>query len=106
MKKDFKHIKPPWTVLIENNASCIFGFLDEHGNIIQRVTVDEALEFSIESSALSLPDNHELYEKYKRSVTKVRIQWLLSEVTQLQLCSGIRDYDLVKIFNEHTRKRQ
>ena len=96
LKKDFKHIKAPWTVLIENNLSCIFGYLAENGNIIHKVTVNEALEFSVESSSLYLPDNHKIYEKYKRSVAKVRIQWLLMEIKQLTLCSGIRDSDLVK----------
>ena len=80
LRNDFKHIKPPWIVLIDNSSSCIFGYLDEHGNIIHKVSVDEPLEFSIESSALYLPDNHALYEKYKRTVAKVRIQWFLSEV--------------------------
>ena len=106
VRNDFKHIKPPWIVLIENSSSCIFGYLDEHGNIIHKVIVDESLEFSIESSALCLPDNHELYEKYKRTVAKVRIQWLLSEVAQLPLCSGIRDKDLVNCFNECNGKGQ
>ena len=106
LRNDFKHIKPPWIVLIENSSSCIFGYLVEHGNIIHKVTVDESLEFSIESSALCLPDNHELYEKYKRTVAKVRIQWLLSEVAQLPLCSGIRDKDLVNCFNECNGKGQ
>jgi hypothetical protein len=96
LKKDFKHIKAPWTVLIENNLSCIFGYLAENGNIIHKVTVNEALEFSVESSSLYLPDNHKIYEKYKRSVAKVRIQWLLMEIKQLTLCSGIRDSDLAK----------
>ena len=100
LRNDFKHIKPLWIVLIENSSSCIFGYLDEHGNIIHKVSVDEPLEFSIESSALCLPDNHALYEKYKRTVAKVRIQWFLSEVAQLPLCSGIRDKDLVNCFNE------
>ena len=102
LRNYFKHIKPPWIVLIENLSSCIFGYLDEHGNIIHKVTVDKSLEFSIESSALCLPDNHELYEKYKKTVAKVRIQWLLSEVAQLPLCSGIRDC----CFNECNGKGQ
>ena len=70
--------------------------MEENGNIIHKVIVNEALEFSVESSSLYLPDNHKIYEKYKRSVAKVRIQWLLMEIKQLTLCSGIRDSDLVK----------
>jgi hypothetical protein len=68
--------------------------------------VNEALEFSVESSSLYLPDNHKIYEKYKRSVAKVRIQWLLMEIKQLTLCNGIRDSDLVKsIKSNATLKR-
>lgn len=96
LKKDFKHIIKPWTVLIENKSSFVFGYLTEDGNIVHKVTVDETLEFSIESSSIVLPDNHEIYLKYKRSVSRVRIQWLLSEVAQFILCNGIRDSDLVQ----------
>ncbi|XP_028419012.1 uncharacterized protein LOC114544629 [Dendronephthya gigantea] len=86
LKKDFKHVSFPWTVLIENNSSCIFGYLAENGDIIHKVSLNEALEFTIESSSLSLPENHELYVKHKRSISKVRIQWLLNEVEKLKFC--------------------
>lgn len=94
LKKDFKHVSFPWTVLIENNSSCIFGYLAENGDIIHKVSLNEALEFTIESSSLSLPENHELYVKHKRSISKVRIQWLLNEVQELKFCGGCTETTL------------
>lgn len=94
LKKYFKHVSFPWTVLIENNSSCIFGYLAENGGIIHKVSLNEALEFTIESSSLSLPENHELYVKHKRSISKVRIQWLLNEVEKLKFCGGCTETTL------------
>lgn len=55
-------------MFIYTEASCVFGCLESSENIVHEVTVDDALEFTIESSSLCLPDDHNIYLKCKISV--------------------------------------
>ena len=56
-----------------------------------RVTVDEALEFSITYLSIDLPVAHAIYKEHKHSIGKTRIQWLLDSIMKWRTCKGVAD---------------
>ena len=87
-------IKDPWKVLLFEEQRVILGYISKDGDVTIKVTVDEALEFTIEYLSLELPVNHPIYKEYKRRVAKIPIQWLLKSVVALSKCDGITDLKL------------
>ena len=87
-------IKDPWKVLLCEEQRVILGYISKDGDVTIKVTVDEALEFTIEYLSLELPVNHPIYKEYKRRVAKIPIQWLLKSVVALSKCDGITDLKL------------
>ena len=94
LQKGVSKIKAPWKVLLCEEEKVVLGCINKDGDVIIKVAVDEALEFSIEYLSLELPVNHAIYKEYKRSVAKIPIQWLLDSVSALNKCNGITDLEL------------
>ena len=100
VQNDLSKLRDPWRILLNKKYErVIVGFISEEGDVIYKVAVDEALEFTIEYLSLELPANHHIYKQYKRSVAKIRIQWLLESVCSFNKCNGVTNPEL-KAFGE------
>ena len=53
------------------------------------VLVDNDLYFTVSSHAWHLPNDHEIYKKYFRSMSNVLVSQFLSEVISFNICPGI-----------------
>ena len=53
------------------------------------VLVDNDLYFTVSIYAWHLPDDHEVYKKYFRSMSNALVSQLLFEVTSFSICPGI-----------------
>ena len=96
LQKDFAKIKDPWKILVKEDNRVIFGWIDRDGNVVLRVSVDEALEFSISYLSIDLPVTHAIYKEHKRSIAKTRIQWLLNSILKWETCKGVTDPSIRK----------
>ena len=91
LEKDLSKVKAPWVTLYHTQNSLIFGLVNSFGDVIVKVSVDESLGFVVEGGFKELPDDHPIYEKYKRTVSKKQINVLLNDISQLKQCRGITD---------------
>ena len=55
------------------------------------VLVDNDLYFTVSIYAWHLPDDHEIYKKYFRSMSNALVSQLLFEVTSFSICPGINE---------------
>ena len=69
------------------------------------ISLDESLEFSIQSSNRTLPSDHFVYKRHRRNVSKYCIQWLLNDLCALTICYGIFDDEVKKYGIESYSKR-
>eukprot|EP00795_Rhopilema_esculentum_P004986 gene4986-21354_t len=100
LKKDLKKIKAPWVTIVETE-NYIKVALINHGQIDLNFSVDESLEFLVETNFNELPVDHLLYKNYKHSICRQRIHWLLSEIQEWHICLGITD----RIIKEHALRQ-
>ncbi|XP_065059620.1 uncharacterized protein LOC135687093 [Rhopilema esculentum] len=94
LQKSLSKIKDPWKVLLCEEEKVILGYISKDGDVIIKVAIDEALEFTVEYLFLELPVNHPIYKEHKRSIAKIPIQWLLESLSALNKCNGINDLKL------------
>ena len=98
--------KDPWKVLLCEEENVILGYISKDRDVIIKVAVDEALEFTVEYLSLELPVNHPIYKEHKRSVAKIPIQWLLESVSALNKCNGITHLKLIENGEQYIRDRK
>ena len=67
--------------------SCVHG--DEQ--IYLKVSVNEALEFIIESSFVELPVVHQLCKKHRHRISESTLHWLLREIFEWSLYYGMQE---------------
>lgn len=106
LQKSLSKIKDPWKVLLCEEENVILGYISKDGDVIIKVAVDEALEFTVEYLSLELPVNHPIYKEHKRSVAKIPIQWLLESVSALNKCNGITDLKLIEYGEQYILDRK
>eukprot|EP00794_Sanderia_malayensis_P002526 gene2526-2921_t len=90
-QKDFAKIQHTWKILVKEDNRVIFGWIDSDGNVLFRVCVDEALDFSITYLSIDLPVTHAIYKEHKHSIGKTRIQWPLNSILKWKTCKGVAD---------------
>lgn len=67
-----------------------FKFLDEHYLLSKyEIIVDEALEFSCLCYGWSLPNDHSIYQNYRRSLRLHTISTLIKDIESLDICDGL-----------------
>jgi len=84
LKRDFTKIKHPWLIVSQTEQLVLIGLLKEK-EIQYTTSLDESLEFSIQSSNRTLPSDHFVYKKHKINVSKYRIQWLINDLCALTI---------------------
>ena len=77
--------------LYHTQNNLIFGLVNTFGDVIVKVSVDETLGFVVEGGFKEIPDDHPIYKKYKRTVSKKQINVLLNDTSQWKQCQGITD---------------
>ena len=91
LERDLSKVKAPWVILYHTHNSLIFGLVNTFGDVTLEVSVDESLGFVVEGGFKEIPDDHPIYKKYKRTVSKKQINVLLNEISQWKQCQGITD---------------
>ena len=61
--------------------------------------IKEDLKFSCAVHGWLLPENHEIYMKYNRSVKRITVTSLLNEICRYLLCEGA-DIKQVKLYDD------
>ena len=56
-----------------------------------QIIIDESLEFTLATCGWFLPDDHEFYELFKRTVRNSEMHRIFSEIQSYQLCDGVKD---------------
>ena len=87
-------------ILQHTDNDLSFGLVNEIGDVLTKVVVDESLGFLVESSCKEVPDDHEIYKEHRRTVSKKHINFLLIDIAGWTRCMGIVDSSL-KEFGMH-----
>lgn len=74
-----------------------------HSSAQFEIYVDDSLSFTIRGYTWSLPDDHEIYSTYKRSVRNITLSNLIKVVSTYKFCPGVIDLSLV---HSHHLKKQ
>eukprot|EP00112_Aurelia_sp_Birch-Aquarium-sp1_P000217 Seg1018.19 transcript_id=Seg1018.19/GoldUCD/mRNA.D3Y31 product="hypothetical protein" protein_id=Seg1018.19/GoldUCD/D3Y31 len=106
LQKSLSKIQDRWKVLLCEEENVILGYISKDGDVIIKVAVDEALEFTVAYLSLELPVNHPIYKEHKRSVAKIPIQWLLESFSALNKCNGITDLKLIEYGEQYILDRK
>ena len=69
---------------------------EKHSVPLYEIHVDDSLSFTIRTYGWSLPDDHQMYLTYRRSLQNVTLSSLIAAITSCFICSGIRNPSLVK----------
>ena len=56
-----------------------------------QIIIDESLELTLATNGWLLPDDHELYKLFKRTVRNSEMHRIFSEIQSYQLCDGVKD---------------
>ena len=56
-----------------------------------QIIIDESLEFTLTTYGWLLPNDHEFYKLFKRTVRNSEMHRIFSEVQSYQLCDGVKD---------------
>ena len=100
LEKHLAKIKAPWVTLQHTDNDLFFGLVNEIGDVVTKVVVDESLGFLVESSCKEIPDNHEIFKEHRRTVSTKHINFLLKGSAGWTQCMGIVDSSL-KGFGMH-----
>ena len=83
-----------WQSEISSDTVKIFMFDKVHSCPQLEIYVDTTLSFTIRNYSWSLPDDHEIYKAYKRSVKNITLSSLISILSSYDVCCGVSDSSL------------
>ena len=79
-----------WDIIYESSKVVFRKIIKPYVLPQYEVVIDDGLGFSITIFGWLLPNDHEIYKKYLRSVRKITISKLLVELQTYQICNGIQ----------------
>ena len=95
IQKDLKHVKYPWQIIPGIEGKLFIGKLSANLEISSKIIVGENLCVKICWFGVELPASHFLYEQNGTSLMKKRIQWLIKEIDELNVCRGVTEESLI-----------
>ena len=79
-----------WDIVYESSKVVFRKIIKPYVLPQYEVVINDGLGFSITIFGWLLPNDHEIYKKYLRSVRKITISKLLVELQTYQICNGIQ----------------
>ena len=105
IQKDLKHVKYPWQIIPGIEGMLFIGKLSDNLEISSKIIVGENLCVKICWFGVELPASHFLYEQNGTSLMKKRIQWLIKEIDELNVCRGVTEESLISFGSLPTEER-
>ena len=104
IQKDLRHVKYPWFIIPGIEGKLVIGKFSDNLEISSKIVVYENLCLKICWFGVELPASHFLYEHNGKRLVKKRIQWLIKETDELNVCRGVIEESLISFGSLPTRE--